>query len=155
MINFYGSVVFTMGILFPGQMVFILKRPWYQGSWGQHGAHLGPTGPRWAPCWPHELCYLGGPRFWIHYIWLLFTLICLDKAAHDFAPTKSIVMHWWTVHQHRFKFWKWRCMPLAGWCIRGPIDPIVVALYQAHGSTLSKTRSHDFEKKNNSPATSV
>ena len=24
-------------------------------SWG----HLGPTGPRWAPCWPHELCYLG------------------------------------------------------------------------------------------------
>ena len=32
---------------------------WWQGSWGQHGAHLGPTGPRWAPCWPHELCYLG------------------------------------------------------------------------------------------------
>ena len=26
-----------------------------QGSCGQHGAHLGPTGPRWAPCWPHEL----------------------------------------------------------------------------------------------------
>ena len=25
----------------------------------QHGAHLGPTGPRWVPCWPHELCYLG------------------------------------------------------------------------------------------------
>ena len=30
-----------------------------QGSWGQHGAHLGPKGPRWTPCWPHELCYLG------------------------------------------------------------------------------------------------
>ena len=26
---------------------------------GQHGAQLGPRGPRWAPCWPHELCYLG------------------------------------------------------------------------------------------------
>ena len=26
---------------------------------GQHGAHLGPRGPRWAPCSPHELCYLG------------------------------------------------------------------------------------------------
>ena len=26
---------------------------------GQHGAHLGPTGPRWAPCWPHEPCYQG------------------------------------------------------------------------------------------------
>ena len=20
---------------------------------------MGPTGPKWAPCWPHELCYLG------------------------------------------------------------------------------------------------
>ena len=28
-------------------------------SWGQHGAHLGPAGPRWAPCWPHEPCYRG------------------------------------------------------------------------------------------------
>ena len=27
---------------------------------GQHGAHLGPVGPRWAPCWPHEPCYQGG-----------------------------------------------------------------------------------------------
>ena len=30
------------------------KHSWKQGSWGQYGAHLGPTGPRWAPCWPHE-----------------------------------------------------------------------------------------------------
>ena len=28
-----------------------------QSSWGQHGAHLGPVGPRWAPCWPHEPWY--------------------------------------------------------------------------------------------------
>ena len=33
--------------------------PRQQGSWGQHGAHLGPTGPRWAPCWSDEPCYLG------------------------------------------------------------------------------------------------
>ena len=26
---------------------------------GQHGAHLGPVGPRWAPCWPHKPCYQG------------------------------------------------------------------------------------------------
>ena len=32
---------------------------WEQGLWGQHGAHLGPTGPRWVPCWSHEPCYLG------------------------------------------------------------------------------------------------
>ena len=28
-------------------------------SWGQHVAHLGPGGPRWAPCWPHKPCYQG------------------------------------------------------------------------------------------------
>ena len=33
--------------------------PWKQDSWGQHGAYLGPTGPRWAPCRSHEPCYLG------------------------------------------------------------------------------------------------
>ena len=33
--------------------------PRLQGSSAQHGAHLGPTEPRWAPCWPHEPCYLG------------------------------------------------------------------------------------------------
>ena len=27
-----------------------------------HGANMGLTGPRWAPCWPHELCCLG----WYH-----------------------------------------------------------------------------------------
>ena len=26
---------------------------------GTTRGQLGPTGPRWAPCWPHELCYLG------------------------------------------------------------------------------------------------
>ena len=35
------------------------KQPRKQGSWGQHGAHLGPVGPRWSPCWPHEPCYQG------------------------------------------------------------------------------------------------
>ena len=24
-----------------------------------HGANMGPPGPRWVPCWPHELRYLG------------------------------------------------------------------------------------------------
>ena len=34
--------------------------PRQQSSWGHHGAHLQPTGPMWAPCWPHEPCYQGG-----------------------------------------------------------------------------------------------
>ena len=25
--------------------------------WGQHGVHLGPIGPRWAPRWPNEPSY--------------------------------------------------------------------------------------------------
>ena len=37
----------------------IMNYPWQQGSQDQHGAHLGPIGPRWAPCWPHDLCCLG------------------------------------------------------------------------------------------------
>ena len=38
--------------------------PREQSSWGQHGAHLGPTGPRWTPYWPPELCYLGAQETW-------------------------------------------------------------------------------------------
>ena len=43
--------------------------PRQQGSRGQHGAHLGPVGPRWAPCRPHELCYQGsGSEFQVVYV---------------------------------------------------------------------------------------
>ena len=31
----------------------------FKRSWGQHGTHLGPVGPSWVSCWPHELCYQG------------------------------------------------------------------------------------------------
>ena len=43
----------------------------YKGSWGQHGDHLGPTRPRWAPCWPHELCYLGLQSKCYHFLIIL------------------------------------------------------------------------------------
>ena len=35
------------------------RHPRQQGSWGLHGAHLGPVGPRRASCWPHKACYRG------------------------------------------------------------------------------------------------
>ena len=55
------------GSAFPGRAAggaavigwFCRRCPRWKGSCGQHGAHLGPTGPRWAPYWPHEPCYLG------------------------------------------------------------------------------------------------
>ena len=52
--------------------LYIERQPWIcltlrcrcrkQSSWGQYGAHLGPVGPRWAPCWPHEPYYQGNSR---------------------------------------------------------------------------------------------
>ena len=32
-----------------------------------HGACMGPPGPRWAPCWPHEPCYHGTFRCLNHH----------------------------------------------------------------------------------------
>ena len=39
-----------INISMPSQIVRFMGPTW---------AHLGPVGPRWAPCWPHELCYQG------------------------------------------------------------------------------------------------
>ena len=44
-----------------------LCKAWLQGSWGQHGAHLGRTGPRWAPCW-HQETLLSGK---VSIVWLV------------------------------------------------------------------------------------
>ena len=38
---------------------WLCQLPRKQISCGQHGAHLGPVGPRWVTRWPHELCYQG------------------------------------------------------------------------------------------------
>ena len=67
--------------------------PWYQGSWGQHGAHLGPTGPRWVPWWHHELCYLGTHTECVElmepfYI-IVFFLILLHLFSHWFFDERD------------------------------------------------------------------
>ena len=48
------------------------RPPRSQSSWGQHGAHPGPVGPRWPPCWPmnlatRELCASGAPAVCLVY----------------------------------------------------------------------------------------
>ena len=40
---------------------------------------MGPTGPRWAPCRPHEPCYLG-----YHVAWVEF------KSTHYDSTTESL-----------------------------------------------------------------
>ena len=40
-------------------MIICSKRTLLAGCMGPTWGHLGPSRPRWAPCWPHELCYLG------------------------------------------------------------------------------------------------
>ena len=58
--------------------------PWYQGSWGQHGGHLGPTGPRWALCRSHESCY---PGVRLHY-----TVLILVRRWQMESPHKGSVI---------------------------------------------------------------
>ena len=49
-----------------GWYVSCIYVPWWQGSWGRHEAPLGPTGPRWAPCWSHELCCMCAQIYQLH-----------------------------------------------------------------------------------------
>ena len=59
----------------------ITLTPYIASSWGQHGAHPGPIGPRWAPCWSHELCYLGHLHLVPH--------ICISESG-QFVPKGPI-----------------------------------------------------------------
>ena len=45
-------------------------------TWGPSG----PTGPRWARCWPHELCYLGMGQF--HKVSCTFNLHGIHFSCH-------------------------------------------------------------------------
>ena len=51
----------------PARMISSARRrvmvPLIARFMGHHGAHLGPTGPRWSPCWPHEPCLLSGTHW--------------------------------------------------------------------------------------------
>ena len=47
----------------------------HQSSWGQHGAHLIPVGPRWVPCWANV------PRY--HGINSLVCVVSTDVETYD------------------------------------------------------------------------
>ena len=51
----------TKGVRFQSRVEQALIARFMGPTWGPAlRAHLGPTGPRWTPCWPHEPCDLGG-----------------------------------------------------------------------------------------------
>ena len=62
-----------------------------------HGAHLGPTGPRWAPCWPHKLCYFGYGVSFMGSYWFMF---CLS----DWSAICIIILYWTVLHWHSTHF---------------------------------------------------
>ena len=55
----YSSARWTYIACIARQKICIEGIPRSQNSWGQHGAHLGAAGSKWAPCLPHEPCYQG------------------------------------------------------------------------------------------------
>ena len=68
-----------------------------QSSWAQNGAHLGPTGPRWAPCWPHEPCYQGDQSSYNRGIPLAITVYWLYICV--MCPWTLSSMNTWWRHQ--------------------------------------------------------
>ena len=54
----HDSEVTMFSLCIFGVFLLVCHDPWCQGWWDQYGVHLGPTGPRWAPCWSHQPGYL-------------------------------------------------------------------------------------------------
>ena len=68
--------------------------PWQQSSWGQHGAHLRPVGPRWAPCWPHELGYLGVHEHWLQPMPVNYATFIRDMVRRNlYIKTKTCMIY--------------------------------------------------------------
>ena len=77
----------------------IYMQHWNMATWytqiarfmGQHGAHLRPTGPRWAPCWPHELA-----------IWVLTSndidQACMYMNIRAFIEITAILFHVYEIY---------------------------------------------------------
>ena len=77
------------------------KLPQIARFMGQHGAHLGPVGPRWALCWPHEPCYKGQSyALWVsivcifgknyHFIIVLWRITTLKMGLNRIMSTEVI-----------------------------------------------------------------
>ena len=85
--------------------IYSLNHPRQQSSWDQHWAHLGPVGPIWAQCWPHEPCYQGSymlmillravllhrQYWWMPGIYLPISLLLYLHESHVWEITMTAV----------------------------------------------------------------
>ena len=46
-----------------GTIMVWLEERWMDGHDPDSKVHGAKMGPMWAPCWPHDLCYLGNQRY--------------------------------------------------------------------------------------------
>ena len=79
----WGQFLTSTSLVLSDGNMHCVAMPRQQSSWGQHGAHPGPGGPRWAPCWPHEFCYQG---------WLTMTEAALHWDTLDMHLSGWFVM---------------------------------------------------------------
>ena len=64
---------------------------------GPTWAHLGPVGPRWAPCWPHEPCYQGMPlgvTLLLSYYELAYNIACMLQSHHRILLYMQCILSW-------------------------------------------------------------
>ena len=106
--------------------------PREQSSWGQHGAHLGPVGPRWAPCWPHEPCYRG----------MRSHPMCIYLPIHHSRASESglwkrvrMALYDWNMNDNVciFRCYKPHCVP---------VHVMFVFYVKATGSNIRKSKQY-------------
>ena len=89
------------------------KQPRLQGSRGPLGAHLGPTGPRWAPCWPHAI--------WERFHWLFWPNVIYRTTYNhgDIVLCFAVIKSW--PNQTKLRQYKTRIMSFKfQWYISAP-----------------------------------
>ena len=69
------------------------KQPTKRFSWGLHGFHLGPVGPRWAPCWPHDNCYQRNDvKESTTFLYLCYDICCFSMSCYLFRWVSPIII---------------------------------------------------------------
>ena len=69
MLNLYNLRVCTDTFAIPEELWGVLDS-------NVHGANMGLTGPRLAPCWPHVPCYQGYYIIILHYVIMVGLYVC-------------------------------------------------------------------------------